>query len=316
MELVWPGAFTDTQSYMEDNNGMHDPRRALAEGEIILGDGALGTMLQAQGLPPGTMPELWNAENPQGVQAVHRAYLAAGSQFITTNTFGGNRLRLADAGLGDRVAELSRRGVELAREAVGDRAWLAASVGPTGKLMEPFGELSVALAEEVFAEQVAALAEAGADLILIETMNDIEEACAAVRAARGNTTLPVFCGLAFNARGRTMMGLRPEDAARRIEEAGGDAVGANCGEGPQAVAVALETMRASGTTLPLIAQANAGVPRMGEHAQAEWDITPEQMAEHVLGFIELGARVVGGCCGTGPEHIAAMAAALRRVTLA
>jgi 5-methyltetrahydrofolate--homocysteine methyltransferase len=310
MGMAWLGTLADTRSHMEDSDGMRDLRLALTEGEIILGDGALGTMLQAQGLPPGTMPELWNAENPQGVQAVHSAYLAAGAQFITTNTFGGNRLRLADAGLGERVVELSRRGVELAREAVGEQAWLAASVGPTGKLMEPFGELSVALAEEVYAEQVAALADAGADLMLIETMNDIEEACAAVRAARAATALPVFCTLAFNARGRTMMGLRPDDAARRIEEAGGDAVGANCGEGPQAVVVALEAMRPA-TTLPLIAQANAGVPRMGEHAQAEWDVTPEQMAEHVLGFVALGARIVGGCCGTGPEHIAAIAAALR-----
>lgn len=290
---------------------MNDIRQVLAHGHIILGDGAFGTMLQARGLPPGMMPEQWNAENPQAVQAVHRAYLDAGSQVITCNTFGGNRLRLAEAGLGQRAAELSRLGVQLAQDVAGERAWVAASVGPTGKLMEPFGELSISLAEAVYAEQVAALAEAGADLILIETMNDVGEACAAVRAARGACELPVFCTFAFNAKGRTMMGLRPEEAARRVQEAGGHAVGANCGEGPQAVTAALQGMRGA-TTLPLIAQANAGVPRMGDHAQAVWDIGPEEMAEQVLGFISLGAQMVGGCCGTGPEHIAAIAARIQR----
>ncbi|MBC7235831.1 MAG: homocysteine S-methyltransferase family protein [Chloroflexi bacterium] len=290
---------------------MQDIRQALMGDEIILGDGAFGTMLQAQGLPPGVMPEQWNVDNPSAVQAVHRAYLEVGSQFVTTNTFGGNRLRLESVGLGGRVVELVRLGVELAREVVDGRAWVAGGIGPTGHLMEPYGTLSVAVAEEAYAEQAAALVEAGADFILIETMNDIEEACAAVRAAKKVSALPVFCTFAFNARGRTMMGLRPEDAARRVEEAGGEAVGANCGEGPQAVAAALQGMRGA-TKLPLIAQANAGVPKVGEHAQAVWDVSPEQMAEHVLNFISLGARIVGGCCGTGPGHIAAIAKALGR----
>lgn len=282
----------------------------LSEGQPILCDGAMGTMLQAHHLPAGTMPELWNAERPEVLLAIHRAYLAAGAEILTTNTFGSNRLRLAEAGLAERCAELNRLGVELAREAAGEAAWVAGDVGPTGQLLEPFGPLTLAQAEEVFAEQVVALAEAGADLILIETQHTIEEACAAVRMARAHTALPVFCTFAFNAKGRTMMGLRPADAARQVEEAGGHAVGANCGEGPAAVLAALEGMRGA-TTLPLIAQANAGIPHAGEGQTTVWDVAPAEMAQHALTFLALGARIIGGCCGTTPEHIAAIRAALQ-----
>jgi len=282
---------------------------SLRRGELLLCDGAMGTMLQRYDLPVGMMPELVNAERPDIILAIHRAYVAAGSQIVTANTFGGNRIRMGAAGLAARSVELSQKGVQLAREAAGEQAWVAASVGPTGQLMEPYGELSQAVAEEVYVEQVIALAEAGADLIFIETQHDIEEATCVIRVAKRHTSLPVFCTFAFDQRGRTMMGLRPADAAARVQEAGGDAVGANCGAGPQAVAVALEEMR-SATTLPLIAQANAGIPQVGEGVKATWDVTPDQMAAKVIDFVHLGARVVGGCCGTGPEHIAAIAAAL------
>jgi len=282
----------------------------LARGEIIIGDGAFGTQLQARGLPPGMMPEKWNDENAEAVLAVHRGYIEAGADFITTNTFGANRIRLGEAGMGDKVAEMNRLGVLLVRKIVGDKAWVAASVGPTGQLMEPFGTLSIALAEELYAEQVIALAEAGADLIIIETQHDVEEACAAVRMAKEKTDLPVFCSFAFNPKGRTMMGLKPDVAAKRVQEAGGDVVGANCGDGPAAIIAALEGMEAA-TDLPLLAQSNAGIPQMGENAETIWDVTPEQMAEHARTFVSLGARVVGGCCGTGPEHIAAIVAALK-----
>jgi len=267
----------------------------LARGEIVIGDGAFGTQLQARGLPPGMMPEKWNEENSEAVLAVHRGYIEAGSDFITTNTFGANRIRLGEAGMGDKVVEMNRLGVLLVRKIIGDKAWVAASVGPTGQLMEPFGPLSIALAEELYAEQVVALAEAGADLILVETHHDIEEACAAVRMAKEKTDLPILCSFAFNAKGRTMMGLKPDVAAKRVQEAGGDVVGANCGDGPAAIIAALEQMREA-TDLPLLAQSNAGI---------------EQMVEHARTFVSLGARVVGGCCGTGPEHIAAIVAALK-----
>lgn len=282
---------------------------ALAAGQVIVCDGAMGTQLQARGLTAGTMPELWNAEHPEVLTAIHTDYLQAGARIVTTNTFGGNRARLAGAGLADRLAELNRKGVEIARAAAAGRAWVAGDVGPTGQLLEPYGELSVADAEEIYRQQVTVLAEAGADFVFVETMNDIEEALCAVRMARAHTALPVFCTFAFNAKGRTMMGLRPGDAARRAAEAGADAVGANCGEGPEAVLLALEGMREA-VDLPLIAQSNAGIPQVGAESTTVWDITPEQMAVHARTFVEAGARVVGGCCGTGPAHIAAIAAAL------
>ncbi len=287
---------------------------ALAAGQVIVCDGAMGTQLQARGLTAGTMPELWNAEHPEVLAAIHSDYLQAGARIVTANTFGGNRARLAGAGLADRLAELNRKGVELARAAADGRAWVAGDVGPTGQLLEPYGELSVADAEDIYREQVAVLAEAGADLIFVETMSDIEEALCAVRMARAHTTLPVFCTFAFNARGRTMMGLRPGDAARRAADAGAHGVGANCGEGPDAVLAALTGMREA-VDLPLIAQPNAGIPQVSAESgrctqRTVWNITPEQLAVHARAFVEAGARVVGGCCGTGPEHIAAIAAAL------
>jgi 5-methyltetrahydrofolate--homocysteine methyltransferase len=282
---------------------------ALAAGQVIVGDGAMGTQLQACGLPAGTMPELWNAEHPEVLRAIHRDYLGAGARIATTNTFGGTRTRLAGAGLADRLVELNRKGVELARAAVDGRAWVAGDVGPTGQLLEPYGDLAVADAEAIYREQVTVLAEAGADLILIETMNDIEEALCAVRMAREHTSLPVFCTFAFNVRGRTMMGLRPGDAARRAADAGAHAVGANCGEGPAAVLAGLSGMREA-IDLPLIAQSNAGIPQMGAGGTTAWDVTPEQMAAHARAFVEAGAQIVGGCCGTGPAHIAAISAAI------
>jgi len=282
----------------------------LKRGEVVIADGAFGTMLQAQGLPPGTLPEVWNAEHPDAVLAVHNAYFAAGAQVMTANTLGGNRFRMVEAGLQDCLAELNRQGIALARQAAGDQAWVAADIGPTGKLLEPYGDLSIADAETAYAEQIEIVAEAGADLILMETYIDIEEACCAIRAAKSHCRLPVFCSFAFNTKGRTMMGGRAADAARRAEEAGADAVGANCGEGPQAILSALTAMK-DATTLPLIAQSNAGIPQLGEGSKTVWDVTSEQMAEYAHQFVALGARLVGGCCGTNPQFIAAIVAALK-----
>ncbi|MFO7696696.1 MAG: homocysteine S-methyltransferase family protein [Anaerolineae bacterium] len=288
---------------------MNDLRTVLAEGVLIIGDGAIGTMLQARGLPAGTMPEAWSASHPDEVQAVHAAYLAAGAQYLTTNSFGATRIRLGEGGLGDSVAEFNERAVDLVRKAAAGRAWVAGSVGPTGKLMQPYGDLSLAEAEDVYAEQIEALLAAGVDLIVVETHHDAEEAGAAVRMALQLGSVPVFCSFAFNPRGRTMMGLKAGDAATLMEALGVSAVGANCGDGPDAVAAALELMRAV-TRLPLLAKSNAGIPQLGSDATTVWDIEAEAMARHARRFAELGARIVGGCCGTGPAHIAAIAAAL------
>lgn len=282
---------------------------ALQRGETIICDGGMGSMLQAQGLSAGTLPDLWNVERPEALRNVHRAYLEAGAQIATANTFGGTRMRAA--GLAGRVAELTLAGLALAREVVGERAWVAADISPTGHLLEPLGDLSVAGAEEIFAEQMDAVAQSDADLIMIETFTDLEEALCAVRMAKAHTTLPVFCSFAFNPKGRTMMGLRPAVAAESLQEAGADAVGANCGDGPAAILAALQGMQGA-TTLPLIAQANAGIPRAEGEGQTVWDVTPEQLAEHARAFQSLGARIIGGCCGTTPAHIAAIAQALRK----
>lgn len=288
---------------------MKDLHTVLAEGALIIGDGAIGTALQARGLPAGTMPEAWSATHPEEVQAVHAAYLAAGAQYLTTNSFGATRIRLGEGGLGGRVAEFNERAVELVRQAAAGRAWIAGSVGPTGKLMQPYGDLSTAEAEDVYAEQIEALLAAGVDLLIVETHHDAEEAGAAVRMALQLGSVPVFCSFAFNPRGRTMMGLKAADAATRMEALGVSAVGANCGDGPEAVAAAIEQMRAV-TALPLLAKSNAGIPQLGSDARTIWDIEAEAMARHARRFVELGARIVGGCCGTGPAHIAAIAAEL------
>jgi len=290
---------------------MQDLGTLLEEGTLMIGDGAIGTQLQARGLPAGMMPEAWSEARPDAVRDVHLAYLQAGAQYLTTNTFGANRVRLGERGLGGRVAEFNERGVALAREVAGDDAWVAGSVGPTGKLMQPLGELSVAEAEDVYAEQIEALVAAGVDLLVLETHHALEEASAAARMALQLGHVPVFCSFAFNARGRTMMGLRAADAARELEALGASAVGANCGDGPEAIAAALEQMR-SATELPLLARSNAGIPQLGPNGATIWDMQPEAMAGHARRFVELGARIVGGCCGTGPAHVAAIAAALRQ----
>lgn len=285
-------------------------RVVLAQGEVIICDGATGTMLHAAGLPAGMMPEVWNIENPAAVQAVHRAYAEAGARLMTTNTLGGTGARLRDAGWQDRVIEMNRAAAMLARESLNDEVWLAGSMGPTGKLMEPYGPLSVAETMSLFTEQVHGLVEGGVDALLIETHHALEEAQCAVRAARSLGDLPILCTFAFDAKGRTLMGLRPEVAAREMEALGVDVVGANCGAGPQAVQIALEKMRGA-THLPLMAKANAGIPQLGSERHTVWDVTPEQMSEHARAFAALGAQLIGGCCGTTPRYIEAMATALR-----
>ncbi len=278
---------------------------------ILVADGAMGTYLQSQGLPAGMPGELWNVEQPETIRAVHRAYLDAGSQILTTNTFSGNRVRLPQGVNGHPTAELVRRGVELAREAAGDVAWVAGSMGPTGKLLEPLGDLSCDEAEAAYAEQAGIMAEAGADLILIETMTDVEEARAALLGALP-TGLPVFVTFAFDGSGRTLMGNPADDVCREIQALGATAVGANCGQGPEAVIVALQRM-VRACSLPLIGQPNAGMPTLQATGQTTWDATPDEFAELARAMIGLGVRVLGACCGSTPAHIAAIRAAVDAV---
>ena len=295
---------------------MREIQRHLREGGILVADGATGTQLQAMGLAAGVSPELWNVERPNAILAHHRAYLEAGSQIILTNTFGGSRIKLErTGGLGERAVELNQAAARLAKEAAGDRAYVAGDMGPTGELLAPYGLLEYGQAVETFAEQAAALAKGGVDLLWVETMTDLNEAKAAVEGAQQATTLPVFVSFSFGAAGRTMMGMTPTQAVQAFVPMAVAAIGANCGEGIDPVVNALVEMRAAlvdigGDAVPaLIAKPNAGLPRL-EDGQTVFDLGPEEMAAHVPQLIESGAQIIGACCGSSPAHIAAMASRL------
>jgi 5-methyltetrahydrofolate--homocysteine methyltransferase len=281
----------------------------LASGDVLIADGATGTMLQAAGLPAGMPGEAWILERPEEIKKLHRAYLQAGSRLLLTSTFGGTRARLRAAGLDPKVAEISQRAAELARDVAGDEVYVGGDIGPTGEMMPPLGKLTYPAAVEMFAEQAAALAAGGVDCIYIETMSDLNEAKAAVEGAQQVTDLPVFCTFSFDTHGRTGMGLSPAQAAGAMAGMGVQAVGANCGHAPEEVLGFLPQMRQAAPGLYLIAKPNAGVPRMVKR-QAVYDAGPERMAGLARQFVELGACIVGACCGSSPEHIAAMAKAL------
>ena len=285
----------------------------VAAGEVLIADGATGTMLQAAGLPTGKPGEAWVLEQPEQIVTLHRAYLQAGSQIILTTTFGGTRARLQKAGLDARAAEINRRAAELARQAAGDDVYVAGDMGPTGEMMPPLGRLTYEAAVELFAEQAQALAAGGADCIYVETMSDLNEAKAAVTGAKQACSLPVFCTFSFDTHGRTSMGVRPSQAAQAVAALGAAAIGANCGHAPEEVLDILPQIRQAAPSAYLIAKPNAGVPRMVKR-QVVYDATPERMAELACRYVELGARIVGTCCGSSPAHIAAIAAALHGAT--
>ena len=268
----------------------------------MLLDGGMGTLLQDAGLEDGAPGELWNLENPDAVRAAHAAYADAGARVLTTNTFGGTRPRLDMHGLGDRLAEVNRAAAQLARSVADERGLLVAGdLGPTGELMAPLGTLTAEEAQALFAEQLAALVEGGIDLVLVETLSDLAEADAALAAAREVAPdLPVVVTMSFDTNLRTMMGVRPGDAVTHLAAAGADAVGANCGRGPEEMEViAAELARARPGDLLLVAQSNAGLPQVvGDHF--EYDATPAELAAHASRLAELGIDLVGGCCGSTP----------------
>ncbi|MFZ0159588.1 MAG: homocysteine S-methyltransferase family protein [Kineosporiaceae bacterium] len=286
-------------------------------------DGGMGTLLQERGLEGGAPGELWNVERPEVILTAHREYAAAGADVLTTNTFGGTRPRLDLHGLGDRGRELNLAGARLARvvadeqAAAGRRVLVAGGVGPTGELLEPVGELTEDGAVAVFAEQLAALVEGGIDLVLIETLSDLTELRAAVRAAHEVAAdLPVIATMSFDTNLRTMMGVRPAAAVAAAAELGLDGVGANCGRGPgemeQIMAEMVRARTEAGLDgLRLLAQSNAGLPRL-RGDRFVYDADPQQLAAHAVALRDLGVELVGACCGSTPAHIAAMGAALTR----
>ena len=284
----------------------------LDGGGVVLGDGAMGTLLQTRGIEPGGAAELWNVDHADTIAAIHTEYAEAGARLVTTNTFGGTSARLALHGLEDRVHELNVAGARIARE-VADRfdGWVLGDVGPSGELIAPIGVVEPDEVKAMFAEQIAALAEGGADVILVETMSDLAEVEAAVGAATEVAPdLPVAATLTFDTHGHTMMGVSPERAAEALASLGARIVGGNCGNGPHEIGPVMTQMagcRPSG--VHLIAQSNAGMPQL-HGSEFHYDGTPEVMAEYAVQMRELGVGVIGACCGSTPAHVAAMRAAL------
>jgi 5-methyltetrahydrofolate--homocysteine methyltransferase len=276
---------------------------ALRSGRILVADGATGTNYQARGLERGMAPEQWLFEAPEKVIRLHRDFVEAGANIILCNTFGATSLRLKDAGLEGRAPEVNRRAVALARQAIaGEQVWIAGSMGPTGQLLEPYGPLLRDEAIAAFAEQASALEEGGVDLLVVETQFDLGEATAAIEGARSKTNLPIICSFSFDMGTRTMMGLQPAGVARELTALNLDAIGVNCGRSLEENLVALREMRAV-TDKPLWMKPNAGLPRMMDDDVAIYDVSPAMMGEQAGLWIEAGAQIVGGCCGTSPAHL-------------
>ncbi len=283
--------------------------KLTSAGPVLL-DGALGTELQQQGLPIGACPDAWNLTQPEKVEEVARSYVEAGSRVILTNTFGANRFTLARHGLAEKAAEINRVGVELARCAAGGRAKVFASVGPSG-LMLMMGQVSEDDLRAAYTEQTQALAAAGADGITVETMSDVAEAALATAAAH-ITGLPVAACMTFGSgakKDRTMMGVTPEQAAEQLTAAGADVIGSNCGQGIAGMVDICRRLHAA-TDCPIWIKANAGLPEMVD-GKTVYRQTPAEFASFVPQLLEAGAALIGGCCGTTPEFIRAVAEKLR-----
>lgn len=280
----------------------------LKQGKVLLCDGGMGTGLQKLGLEPGRCPELLNVEKPEMVLEVIKGYVHAGSDLVESNTFGGTRYKLTHYGLEARTAELNRAGAELAREAAGTDRFVLGSVGPSGEFMQPLGLETEESMYDAFRQQIQALVEGGVDAICIETMTALDEARVALKAAKESTDLPVINTFTFDktAAGdyRTMMGVSPAQAAEELTAAGSDIIGSNCGSGPDDLLAIAKELRAH-TDRYLMIQPNAGLPVL-EDGQTVFKATPQEMAACVPPLVEAGVTIIGGCCGTTFEHLAAM----------
>lgn len=279
----------------------------IKQNKILLCDGAWGTFLQDKGMQPGECPELWNITHRAEVKDIAESYLHAGSDIIETNSFGGNRFKLSMYGLEDRVTELSHAAAAISREAAGKGKHVAGSIGPTGKMLL-MGDVTEEELYDAFREQAVALEEGGADIIIIETMSAIDEAALAVRAARENTKCIVIITMTFSKDPggyHTMMGVSPEEMVISMKDSGAHIIGSNCGNGIEDMIAIVKVIRAADSEIPVIIQSNAGIPQLID-GKTVFRESPEMMASYVPELIKAGANIIGGCCGTTPEHIRAI----------
>jgi 5-methyltetrahydrofolate--homocysteine methyltransferase len=283
-------------------------------GEILVSDGATGSNLQKMGLKPGRPPEDLIIDNPDILYQLEKSFVDAGSDIILTCTFGGTRMRMKDSKYQDRAPEVNTRAAELARKAASTRTdvLVAGSMGPVGALIKPYGPLEAEDVKATFAEQAKALADGGVDLLLIETMFSFEETSAAFEGAKSVTDLPIVVSFSYDRGTRTMMGVKPKDVIKKYCEMGATLVGANCGTTLENMEAVVREYKATVPDMPLWVKPNAGVPHMDiETEQGVYDMGPEDMATYAKKYVELGARVVGGCCGNTPEHVAAIVKAVK-----
>lgn len=286
----------------------------LKRGKVLLSDGAWGTFLHAKGMDPGECPEIWNITHRRDVHDIAEAYLQAGSDIIETNSFGGNRLKLSQYGLGDLVSEINHAAASISREAAGRDKYVAGSVGPTGKMLL-MGDVTEEELYDGFREQTIALEKGGADIIIVETMSAVDEASLAVKAAREHTCCTIIITMTFSKDPKgnfyTMMGVSPEEMVISMKEAGAHIIGSNCGNGIIDMIDIVKAIRVIDKNIPVMIQANAGIPEYID-GKTVYRESPEMMASFVPQLIEAGVNIIGGCCGTTPEHIRQIGKALGR----
>lgn len=285
----------------------------IRNGKVLVSDGAWGTFLQQKGLGPGECPEIWNLNRAEDVLAIANSYIEAGADMIETNSFGGNYFKLSSYNLQGKVTEINRAAAQISRKAAGADRHVLGSIGPTGKLIM-MGDVTYEELYEAFTVQAVALMNGGADALIVETMSDLEEAKAAVHACLDHTTCEVICTMTFEKSGEdsyhTMMGVTPALMTEEITGAGAQIIGANCGNGIRDMIGIVKEIRRVNSTIPVLIHANAGMP-VYKAGKTIFPESPEQMAEFIAALADAGANIIGGCCGTTPEHIRRIAEIIR-----